>query len=262
MGKLYLKQILTRNIDGNDEFISTGATLNNLDYISLPSILSMYETSDPTLRKYLKKNGLKNVDYFYSDGKLFISVAFLDNQSFRLKSENTATFHPYRKKRIRGCVVPYEVIDDTSKKCTTIRGKIEKELIKINWDYFITINTIKYINADEWDYIMDKFINSLANQVESKRVCAAYTKEKSIKEKKIKRKYDSEQRHIHILLHRDSKVINIDTIKSLFLRSMGKKSFGKKEFYLEMYDKNQNGIDYMLKEFSEDNSNFSMIFPE
>lgn len=110
MGKLELNQILTMNNDGNKEYISTGATLNKLEYISLPTILGMYATTDPTIRKYLKKNGQKDIDYFLSDGKLFISCNFLTKNHFYLKKENTTTFHPYRKKRIKGCSIPYSVI--------------------------------------------------------------------------------------------------------------------------------------------------------
>jgi hypothetical protein len=261
MGKLDLKNILTKNIDGNNEFITTGATLNNIDYISLPSILAMYDTSDPTLRKYLKKYGLKYIDYFYCDGKLFISFNFLKKNHFNLKTDNISTFHPYRKKRLVGRVLPYSIIEDDAKNTNTERGKIEKELKKINWDYFISINTIKYINSDDWDLIMDKFIKELAIQVDSNLVCAAYSKEKSIKTQSLKRKYEIDQKHIHILLYRDSKPLHFDTIKSLFLRSMDKNSFRRNEFHITMFDKSLNGVEYLMKEFKSNESNFSMVYP-
>jgi hypothetical protein len=261
MGKLELKQVLTINNDGNKEFISTGATLNNIEYISLPTILGMYDKTDPTIRKYLKKNGQKEVDYFLSDGKLFISSNFLSKNAFYPKKENISTFHPYRKTRIKGCVIPYSIIDDDSKNCSTIRGKISKELNKINWDYFIHINTIKYISSDDWDVIMDRFINLLSNHLGSKNVFAAYSKERSIKEVIVKNKYEFNHCHAHILVHRDSKFIRLDTIKSLFLQSMNKRRFYKKEFMLKMYDRSQDGIGYLLKEYNVQESNFSMIYP-
>jgi hypothetical protein len=262
MGKLELNQILTLNKEGNKEYISTGATLNNMEYISLPTILGMYATTDPTIRKYLKKNGQKEVDYFLSDGKLFISSKFLSKNHFYPKKENITTFHPYRRTRIRGCVIPYNIIDDDSKNCTTIRGKITKELTKINWDYFIHINTTKYVSSDDWDVIMDKFINLLSDQVGSKFVCAAYSKEKSVEVTNPKSKYEFSHCHAHILIHRDSKFIKLDTIKELFLQSMNKSSFKRKEYQLRMYDKLLDGIGYMLKKYEEKESNFSMIYPE
>lgn len=261
MGKLELQQVLTMNNDGNKEYISTGATLNKIDYISLPTILGMYAITDPTIRKYLKKNGQKDIDYFLSDGKLFISCNFLSKNQFYPKKENISTFHPYRKTRIKGCVIPYSIIDDDSKNCTTIRGKITKELNKIDWDYFIHINTIKYITSDDWDVIMDRFINLLSIHVDSKNVFAAYSKERSFSEVNSKKKYELNHCHTHILVHRDAKHIKLDTIKSLFLQSMNKRRFYKKEFKLTMYDKSLDGVGYMLKKFEVEESNFSMIYP-
>ena len=77
MEKIDFHQVITLNSDGNKEYITTGATLNQTDYIALPTILGLYDTSDPTLRKYLKKYGKNDSDHFLSDGKLFISTDFL-----------------------------------------------------------------------------------------------------------------------------------------------------------------------------------------
>lgn len=256
------KHVLTLNKEGYKEFITTGASFNQIEYITLPTILGMYQTTDPTLRKYLKKNGQRDIDYFYADGKLFISSYFLVKNHFYLKKENCSTFHPYRRKRLMGSIIPYSVIDDENKNYNTFRGKLTNELKKINWDYFITINTIKFTSSDDWDYIMDKFINLLSQHVESKFVCSGYSKEKSIKELRSKNKYDQEHHHIHILLHKDSKFIKLETIKALFLQSMNKRRFNKNEYQLMMYDKNENGIEYILKDFNVNESNFSMIYPE
>ena len=110
MEKIDFYQIITLNNDGNKEYITTGATLNQTDYIALPTILGMYDTSDPTLRKYIKKYGTSDSDYFFSDGKLFISTSFLVTNHFYRKKENTTTFHPYRKIRIKGSVIPYSIV--------------------------------------------------------------------------------------------------------------------------------------------------------
>jgi hypothetical protein len=254
------KHVLTINKEGFKEFISTGATFNQIEYISLPTILGMYQTTDPTLRKYLNKKGQRDVDYFYADGKLFISSLFLLKNNFFRKKDNTSTFHPYRKKRLTGCIIPYSLVNEDEQNCSTYRGKMIKELKKINWDYFITINTIKFVSSDDWDYIMDKFINLLSRHLDSKLVCSAYSKEKSIKNNKTNKKYDQEHHHIHLLLHKDSKFIKLETIKSLFLQSMNKRRFNKNEYQLMMYDKNDNGIEYILKDFNVNESNFSMIY--
>jgi hypothetical protein len=39
MEKIDFYQVITLNSDGNKEFITTGATLNQTDYIALPTIV-------------------------------------------------------------------------------------------------------------------------------------------------------------------------------------------------------------------------------
>jgi hypothetical protein len=109
---------------------------------------------------------------------------------------------------------------------------------------------------------MDRFINLLSNHLGSKNVFAAYSKERSIKDVVVKNKYEFNHCHCHILVCRDSKFIKLDTIKSFFLQSMNKSRFYKKEFMLKMYDKSQDGIGYLLKEYNVQESNFSMIYPD
>ena len=74
----------------NQEYIRTGATLNDATYISLPVILAMYGTSDPTLRKYIKDYGTIE-DSFLADGRLFIKEQFLKQNGINLKNNNTST---------------------------------------------------------------------------------------------------------------------------------------------------------------------------
>ena len=73
-----LKQGLTYNQKTRmNEFITTGATMNNELFLSTPYILSNYEVSDTTLRKKYRELGVEFEDYFTSDNKIFINENFL-----------------------------------------------------------------------------------------------------------------------------------------------------------------------------------------
>ncbi len=267
-------QILTINSEGKYEYIRTGATLNSHSYISLPTILGLYDTTDPTLRKYLKENGKPEFDYFLSDGRLFIQEQFLVKNHFHLKPKNKSTFHPYRKIRIAGSKVPYtltskhlttqekERIFSLSKKKENIKQLIISEIKKINWDYFITIHTKHFTSQDDWDLTMLNFMDKLGVHLNNSNISAAYSTEFSILgDDPRKSKYQQQHRHIHILLNRDKEPVKIETIKELFLVAMGRKRFNKEEFHLAMYDKSQWATNYILKEYNINKSCFSMVSP-
>ena len=267
-------QILTINSEGNNEYIRTGATFNNINYISMPVILAMYDTSDPTLRKYLKLNGKKE-DSFLADGRLFINESFLKSNSFYLKTNNKSTFHPYQKRRITGAKLPYlistkhlskdekEQILNKNKKVVSMDQLLVKELKKVNWDYFITIHTASNTTQDYWDLTMLKFIDKLSFQLENQNIKAAYCTEYTLdpNEKRSKLLIKG-HRHIHILLDRDKSTIKLDTIKSILLESMNRKRFSKKEYHLSMYDKSLWATNYILKQYYLNNSCFSISVPK
>ena len=268
------QQILTVNSEGKYEYIRTGATFNNQSYIALPTILGMYDTTDPTLRKYLKENGKPEFDYFLADGRLFIQEQFLVKNHFHLKSKTKSTFHPYRKIRIAGSKVPYtltskhlpagerEKIFSISKKKSSIKQLIISELKKINWDYFITIHTKNFTSQDDWDLMMLNFMDKLGVHLNNSNISAAYSTEFSILgNDPRKSKYQQEHRHIHILLSRDKESIKLETIKGLFLEAMDRKRFNKEEYHLVMYDKSQWATNYILKEYNINKSCFSMVSP-
>jgi len=266
-------QILSINNEGNQEYIRTGATFNNIQYISLPVILAMYSTSDPTLRKYLKEKGSSN-DSFLADGRLFVNEQFLKKNHFHLKGNNVSTYHPYKKGNITGAKLPYIIssssmdsnpklnVFKSSKVRNTIRQEIELELKKINWDYFITIHISSNTNQDYWDVVMMKFIDELGIHLESPNVLAAYCTEMNYdsQDERINNR-TSNHRHIHILLHRDSRTLKIESIKGMFLRAMNRKRFNPKEFNLSMYDKSMWATSYILKQFNFNKDCFSMVSP-
>jgi hypothetical protein len=263
------KQVLTLNNDGNHEYISTGATYNSQEYITLPTILGMYNTTDPTLRKYLRKNGYFGKDYFLSDGRMYILIDFLTSNHFYLKNEKASTYHPYRKTRLVGSKIPYNLLLNSYKSNDKLHDEsvvTKKELIKnlkeYNWDYYITINLRKFTPPDMWDLYAFNFIDEFSNLLSSRNVHAAYSKEYSIRDNKLKSKYDQEHCHIHMLLSRDSKSIKIQTIKGLFLSAIGQKSFKKGEFDIKVYNSNDNAIEYILKDFDVKDSNFVLIHPK
>lgn len=266
-------QVLTINKEGNQEYIRTGATFNNIEYISMPVILAMYCTSDPTLRKYLKDRGTAQ-DYFLADGRLFISLQFLKENRFYLKSKNTSTYHPYKKEKITGARLPYiisnskpsldkeDVKDSIKCKCTLDKEKIVSELKKVNWDYFITINTSSHTSQDYWDLTMLKFIDQLSDVVNDKGVLAAYSTEFDYDntDRRI-RILSSNHRHLHLLVMKNANSIHLKTIKGLLLSAMGRKTFRKNEFHISMYDKSMWATTYILKQYNSNPSCFSLISP-
>jgi hypothetical protein len=257
-------QIITQNKDGKREYISTGATLNKQVYISLPTILGLYDTTDPTIRKYLIENGNENIDYFYSDGRIFIMEKFL-KKYWNLKSINKETFHPYRKIRIKGSKIPYLINKQPplNLKKRDDKTLILNELKKIDWNYFITIHTTKFTTEDDWSLYMMKFMDELYNHVKNPNIKAAYSTEYSLKENDIRvSKYQHEHRHIHLFLYMAGEFVKTETIKELFLISMNKSKFNKNEYNLVMYDKSLWGINYILKEYYINRNSFSISVPQ
>ena len=266
-------QILTINNEGNKEYIRTGATLNNASYISLPVILAMYNTSDPTLRKYLREYG--NIeDSFLADGRLFIGEQFLKQNRIYLKNNNTSTYHPYKKGMITGARLPYVISSNQlgqqeksnvfglKNRNIDIEKKIVEELKKQNWDYFITINSSSITKQDYWDMTMLKFIDQLAEVVGDPGVLGAYCTEFNYENPDDRTKLVmSNHRHLHLLLKKNAKSIQIKTIKGLILSSMGRKSFRKNEFHISMYDKSMWATSYILKQYKSNRDCFSMVSP-
>lgn len=261
-------QILTINKEGNHEFIRTGATLNNNYYLSLPVILGLYDTSDPTLRKYLKSYG-NSTDSFLADSRLFIREEFLKTHKFYLKSSNKSSYHPYQKQIIVGAKIPYIITTKSSpsqqqsiSNSINNRQLILKELKQVDWDLFITIQTSSKTTQDYWDMTMLNFIDLMGAHVNNSGVMAAYSTEynfEPVDERILK--YKSNHRHIHILLSRNKEIIHLETIKELMTIAMGKGKLGISEYHVSVYDKSMWATNYILKQYNITNSNFSVVVP-
>ncbi len=261
-------QILTINKEGNYEYIRTGATLNNQYYLSLPVILGLYDTSDPTLRKYLKQYGT-STDSFLADSRLFIQEEFLKSHKFHLRPSNKSSYHPYQKQNIVGAKIPYIITTKSSTSQQQLisnsgcnRQLILKELKQIDWDLFITIQTSSKTTQDYWDMTMLKFIDLMGAHVENDGVMAAYSTENNFEpvDERIL-KYKSNHRHIHILLNRNKEIIHLETIKELMTISMNKGKLNPTEYHVSVYDKSMWATNYILKQYSITKSNFSIVVP-
>ena len=260
-------QILTINKEGNYEYIRTGATLNNQYYLSLPVILGLYDTSDPTLRKYLKQFGTSN-DSFLADSRLFIQEEFLKSHKFHLRPSNKSSYHPYQKQNIVGAKIPYIITTKSSASQQQLisnsscnRQLILKELKQIDWDLFITIQTSSKTTQDYWDVAMLNFIDLLGAHVENSGVIAAYSTEynfEPVDERILK--YKSNHRHIHILLYKNKEIIHLETIKELMTMAV-KRKFNPNEYHVSVYDKSLWATNYILKQYNVTNSNFSVVVP-
>lgn len=264
-------QILTINKEGNYEFIRTGATHNNQYYLSLPVILGLYDTSDPTLRKYLKQYGT-STDSFLADSRLFIQEEFLKTHKFHLKPSNKSSYHPYQKQNIVGAKIPYIITTKSLSKTTnsnqlvtnsfsTSKQLILKELKQIDWNLFITIQTSSKTTQDYWDVAMLKFIDLLGAHVENSGVIAAYSTEynfEPVDERILK--YKSNHRHIHILLYKNKEIVHLETIKELMTMAV-KRKFNPTEYHVSVYDKSLWATNYILKQYNQTNSNFSVVVP-
>ena len=260
-------QILTINKEGNYEYIRTGATLNNHYYLSLPVILGLYDTSDPTLRKYLKQYGTSN-DSFLADSRLFIQEEFLKSHKFHLRPSNKSSYHPYQKQNIVGAKIPYIITTKSSASQQQLisnsscnRQLILKELKQIDWDLFITIQTSSKTTQDYWDVAMLNFIDLLGAHVENSGVIAAYSTEynfEPVDERILK--YKSNHRHIHILLYKNKEIIHLETIKELMTMAV-KRKLNPTEYHVSVYDKTMWATNYILKQYNVTNSNFSVVVP-
>ena len=260
-------QILTINKEGNYEYIRTGATLNNHYYLSLPVILGLYDTSDPTLRKYLKQYGTSN-DSFLADSRLFIQEEFLKSHKFHLRPSNKSSYHPYQKQNIVGAKIPYIITTKSSTSQQQLisnsscnRQLILKELKQIDWDLFITIQTSSKTTQDYWDMTMLRFIDLMGAHVENVGVMAAYSTEynfEPVDERILK--YKSNHRHIHILLYKNKEIVHL-TIKELMTISMNKGKLNPTEYHVSVYDKTMWATNYILKQYSITKSNFSVVVP-
>lgn len=256
-------QALTLNKEGKKEYISTGATLNNLSYISLPVVLAIYDVSDPTLRKYIRTYG-KDQDSFLSDGKLYINTLFLKKNRIFYKAASKETYYHYRKTKIKGQQFPYTLLKSENKLLQTVpdlKSKLDNELKNINWDYFISINPKASYSKDFWDNSMLKLADILGYELNDPNIKIAYSTEIDVLPNFEMQYKPTNRRHIHILICKNNSFIKIETIKGFILRAMNRKKFNLREIKISMYDKNDNATGYILKQLNFNKDAFSLVVP-
>lgn len=257
-------QAITINKEGKKEYISTGATLNNLSYISLPVVLAIYDISDPTLRKYVRNYG-KDQDSFLSDGKLYINTLFLKKNRIFYKAASKETYYHYRKTKIKGQQFPYTLLKSDNKSLQTnpdLKSRLDRELKKIDWDYFISINTNANYSKDYWDISMSNLADILGSELNDPNIKIAYSTEIDFESINVTKQLPTNRRHIHILICKNKGYIKIETIKGLILRAMNRKKFSLKEFYIKMYDEQENATGYILKQLDFNKDAFSLVVPQ
>jgi hypothetical protein len=275
MNQPQLEQLFAYNEKNKiSEFITTGATFNNIHYITTPVIIGKYDTSDVTLRKKYKKLGKLNKDYFFSDGRVFVSEPFLQKQNIKLIPPHKHVRNSITKERHTGPKFPYNKIDGTkSKRLEQLKQNspiqynkhlIISKLKEMHWDEFITISTgqFKYMDQNSWDQAMLDFSDILALQTKSLKIRIAYSTEISIdiRHKRVT-KYENTHRHIHLFLDYGGAPIIQKILKKAFLTAMNYSKFGRYEYYSEPFKEDLFGENYIMKTYTHETDSFSMCAP-
>lgn len=276
-----LKQGLTYNQKTKmNEFITTGATMNNELFLSTPYILSNYEVSDTTLRKKFKERGAEFQDYFTSDNKIFIKEKFLVDCKLKYIPNNKTVTNSSTRNKQTGRRFPYTLpvstmpdkekntiiqkslsLDHTNPKLY-LKEKIIQEIRKMNWDYFITISINKFTTQDEWDIIMMKFIDSIGTSFSNQDMKSAYSTEVSIniRDRRATR-YDHGHRHIHLFLDLAGSELDSVVVENHFLNVLNYHSFKRFTYHCEAYQQKMFASNYILKTFQSMNDCFSLVVP-
>ena len=275
MNKPKLEQLFAYNEKNKtSEFITTGATFNDIHYLTTPVIIGKYDISDVTLRKKYKKQGRMNKDYFFSDGRTFISEIFLTKNEIKLIPPDKVVRNSITKEKHMGANFPYQ---KAINKKNEILGQIKQnrpveynkhliisELKQMHWDEFITISTgqFKYMDQNSWDQAMLVFTDLLALQTKSLKIRVAYSTEVSIdiRHKRVT-KYENNHRHIHLFLDYGGAPIIQKTLKKAFLTAMNYSKFNRYEYHSEPFKDDLFGENYIMKTYTYETDCFSMCAP-
>lgn len=276
-----LKQGLTYNQKTKmNEFITTGATMNNELFLSTPYILSNYEVSDTTLRKKFKERGVEFQDYFTSDNKIFIKEKFLVDSKIQLIPHNKTFINSNTRQKQIGRRFPYMLpvstmpekekniliqkslsLEHTNPKLY-LKSRIIQEIKRMHWDFFITINIPKFTTQDGWDNVMLKLMDNIGTVNSNKNMKCAYSTELSIniKDKRVT-KYDHGHRHIHLLFDLAGTGSDPKIIENHFLEILGYNSFNRYAYHCDPYQPKMFAGNYILKTYNAKNDCFSFVVP-
>jgi len=251
-------------------YVLTGATFNNRHFLTTPVIIGKYDTTDVTLRKKYKKNGIYQKDYFNADGKVLVSEIFLEKQNIKLIPKDKPVRNSITKERHIGAKFPYtKALDQNNLKDNKLnpsqgnKQQLISELKKMHWDEFITISTGKFMDQNDWDQAILKFSDLLALKTNSVDIRIAYSTEVSIniREKKVT-KYDCNHRHIHLFLNHGGNPIIPKVIKTIFLSAMDYSKFKRYEYQAIPFVENIFGENYIMKTHNYEKDCFSMCAPD
>jgi hypothetical protein len=275
MKKPILEQLFAYNEKNEtSEFITTGATFNDIHYLTTPVIIGKYDISDVTLRKKYKKQGRINKDYFFSDGRAFVSEIFLNKNEINLIPPNKVVRNSITKEKHMGAKFPYKkainvnnIILDQIKENRPIeynKLQIISTLKQMHWDEFITISTgqYKFMDQNSWDQAMLDFTNLLALKTKSLKIRVAYSTEVSIdiRHKRVT-KYENNHRHIHLFLDYGGPKIIPKELKKAFLTSMNYSKFNRYEYLSEPFKEDLFGENYIMKTYNYETDCFAMCVP-
>jgi uncharacterized protein YggL (DUF469 family) len=275
MNKPKLEQVYAINEKNNiTEFITTGATYNDLHYLTTPVIIGRFNISDVTLRKKYKKQGRMNKDYFFSDGRTFISENFLSKHNIKPIPITKTVRNSITNEKHTGPKFPYKKHDNSEEKENELpkqnnprkhdENKMIAELKKMHWDEFITISTgqYKFMDQNSWDQAILDFTDLLALQTKSLKIRVAYSTEVSIdiRHQRVT-KYDNNHRHIHLFLDYGGAPVIQKTLKKAFLTAMNYSKFSRYEYHSMPFQDDLFGENYILKTYKYESDCFSMCAP-
>lgn len=276
-----LKQGMTYNQKTKmNEFITTGATMNDELFLSMPYILSNYDISDNTLRKHFKEKGVIFQDYFTSDNKIFIKEKFIDECNIKFIPKTKIITNSGTRRKQVGRKFPYTLpasfmtdkernvliqknlsLEYTNPKLY-LKSRIIQEIKRMHWDFFIAINISKFTTQDQWDNVMLKLMDNIGTANSNKNMRCAYSTELSIniKDKRVT-KYDHGHRHIHLLFDLAGSGSDPKIIENHFLDILGYKSFSRYAYHCDPYQPKMFGTNYILKTYNARNDCFSLVVP-
>lgn len=197
----------------DDEYIVTGLTVNKRSYIEIAQYCQMYNSSDSTIRRLLKKVEHKRSNEFFVriNNKIYVSpnITMLTNENYS--------------------------------KLDNINGNWEAFLRQFDWDYFGCVSFKWCITQATAKERMAKFFKKLSSRYKNAEIRLFYACEQN----KTRDGY-----HTHFVLWSD--IADKAGVKSYIenhFRGNGKDPFANTR--IDKYDPREGGIGYLLKEVVE-----------
>lgn len=206
----------------DDEFIATGLTINQRTYIEIKQFSRMYNMSDSTVRRLLRK------------------VEHRRSREFSIKLENKIFVSPSITMLTK----------ENFSKMDDINGNWEVFLRGFEWDYFGCVSFKWSITQATAKERMTKFFDKLSNKFKSAEIRMFYVCE----ENNTRDGY-----HTHFILWSDiTDKAEVKRFMENHFRGNGKEPFANTR--IDKYDPNDGGIGYMLKEVSKNPDGYDYLY--